>query len=220
MIDRATRKDLLPALAAKLAAGGSVYAPRAEKLFRETGVLPFPNDNHTTDFLPPDSTATDRTTTAGSTPEEHQARLELLTAVAAGTSPYGPLFSHHAWERPMDLVAALAFGKTATFDALNLPNRSQSLIPQLPGGIYVEVPATADYAGIRPRAINLPAGAVPYAFSAAKLSDAIVKAARKHSKELLAEAVERDPTILDKSCGRAAIDACIAAHSDILPVYS
>jgi alpha-galactosidase/6-phospho-beta-glucosidase family protein len=219
MIDRATRKDLLPQLAAKIAAGGSVFAPRAEKLFHETGVLLFPSDNHTTDFLPPDATATDRTITTGSTPEEHQGRLDLLSAIAAGTSPYEPLFTHNAWERPMDLIAALAFGKTATFDGLNLPNRAQSLIPQLPGGIYVEVPATADYAGIRPRAINLPAGVVPYAFSAAKVSDAIVKAARKHSKELLAEAVERDPTILDKSCGRAALDACIAAHSDILPVY-
>jgi alpha-galactosidase/6-phospho-beta-glucosidase family protein len=120
----------------------------------------------------------------------------------------------------MDLVAALAFGKLASFDGLNLPNVSRELVPQAPAGVYVEVPASADSTGIKPRPVNVPGQVAAYVMSAAKVSDAIVAAARKRSKALLKTAVELDPTILDKSTGFAALEACIAAHSDILPVYS
>ena len=53
MIERASRQDLLPELARKLSAGGTVHAALSQQLFERTGCLLFPNDSHTQDFLPP-----------------------------------------------------------------------------------------------------------------------------------------------------------------------
>jgi alpha-galactosidase/6-phospho-beta-glucosidase family protein len=39
-------------------------------------------------------------------------------------------------------------------------------------------------------------------------------------RRMVHEAVELDPTIVDKSAGIRSIEACLAAHADVLPVYS
>lgn len=51
-------------------------------------------------------------------------------------------------------------------------------------------------------------------------TETIVRAARERSQEKVHEGVSLDPTVIDKSAGIAAIDACLVAHADLLPHYS
>jgi len=216
--EKSTGKDLLPELAAKLRAGASIGQKRSEKLFQQTGCLLFPNDNHTKDFLQPDGTVTDSTMAGHGDASERQARLTLLKDIAEGKSPVDPLLTHRSWEHPLALVAALTRNKPAAFHSLNLINHGQ--LPQLPRNVFVETPATADARGIVPQTLTLPAPVLPYVQNAAAVSDTIVQAALKRSKRLLRDAIERDPTILDKKRGLAALEACLTAHADVLPTYS
>jgi alpha-galactosidase len=101
---------------------------------------------------------------------------------------------------------------------LNLVNQGQ--LPQLPRQIFVETPATVDSTGVHPATFNLPDSLLPLLRRTALLNETIVRAARWSSQDLLDEAVELDPTILDKTAGRRALDQCLKAHADILPVYS
>lgn len=216
--EKHTGKDLLPELAAKLRAGASIGQKRSEKLFQQTGYLLFPNDNHTKDFLPPDGTVTDRTMAGHGDASERQARLKLLKDIADGKSPIDPLLAHPSWEHPLALIAALTHNKPGTFHSLNLINNGQ--LPQLPRNVFVETPATADARGIVPQTLTLPPTVLPYVQSAAAVTDAIVQAALQRSKRLLRDAIEIDPTILDKNRGLTALEACLTAHADVLPAFT
>jgi alpha-galactosidase/6-phospho-beta-glucosidase family protein len=112
----------------------------------------------------------------------------------------------------------MAFGTKASFTSLNLANTGQ--VPNLPAHVFVETPATASGPeGPVPRTLPLPETVVPDCEHAARVTDAIVRAAEKHSRRLLHHAVELDPTIVDKAAGFCAIDACLEAHGDLLPTF-
>jgi alpha-galactosidase len=215
--DRRTGADLMPELRKRVAAGESCGQTRCEQLCRETGYLPVAGDSHIRDFLPPTpQTVTRREATHGS-PDERRRRLKLMADIGAGTAPWDELLVHRSWEKPVDLIAALAFGKRAEFTSLNLINGGQ--IPSLPRNVFVETAATASADGVAPQTVVLPAELEPYCQRTAEVTDTIVRAAMKRKRTLLDAAVELDPTILDKAAGRAALAECIKAHADVLPRY-
>ena len=71
-----------------------------------------------------------------------------------------------------------------------------------------------------PRRVRLPKVVQPLCLHAAQVTDAIVRAAMTRQLKQVHRAVELDPTILDKKAGIAAMDECLKAHADVLPVYS
>ncbi len=219
--DRETGEDLLPALRARLAEndvhGGN---PRAEQLGRETGYLLVPGDDHTRDFLPPvGPPPADVHSVWHGNPEERRRRLELLHAVGIGERDWDELLINAAWEKPIAFIDALTGGSPVSFLSLNLVN-DQKQIPNLPSHIMVETPCQVSAEGVQPQTVPLPDSVLPMTEHTAKVTDTIVRAARERSRALVHEAVQLDPTILDKAKGIAAIDACLEAHADILPVYS
>ncbi len=216
--ERPSGADLLPALRARLAAGATLGSPRCERIARETGYLLLPNDRHTADFLEPDGAPFERENPYHGSPEERARRLAQLNAIGAGTQPYDALLRHPSWERPLDWIAALAFEKPARFHTLSLINTGQ--IANLPSTIFAETGCTVTAQGPQPDQVTLPESVLPICLRAAEVTDTIVRAARNRSRNLVHEAVERDPTVLDKAAGLRAIDACLAAHADILPAYS
>jgi len=213
--DKATGADLLPELRRRIAASGN--SSRSFALARETGYLPMSGDSHIRDFLEPLGPAPRDQSLHHGTAEEREARLALLRDVADGRCACDPLFEHPAWERPMDLVAAMAFSRPCHFHALNLINDGQ--VPGLPRGVFVETPAEGTPSGPVPQAVELPASVLPYGERTARVTDAIVRAAAARSRRLLREAVELDPTILDKRAGLEAVNACLEAHADLLPAF-
>jgi alpha-galactosidase len=215
--DRATDDDLLPELRERLGRGASSGHARSDQMARDTGYLLVPNDHHTQDFLVPTETAQARITPTHGSSSEREARLKLLGAIANGTAPLDTVLGHPAWERPIDMVAAIGLGTPMHFHSLNLVNTGQ--IRNLPKGIFVETPATTSPEGPVPAEIVLPDAVLPWCESTARVTDTIVRAALVRERRLVHQAVELDPTILDKRAGIAAIDACLEAHADVLPVY-
>jgi alpha-galactosidase/6-phospho-beta-glucosidase family protein len=108
-------------------------------------------------------------------------------------------------------------GETVTFNSLNLIN--DGLIGELPANVFVETMADVDRSGPKGRLISLPPEVVHHNLLATKINQTLVRAATQRKVSLLNEAVELDPTILDKSRGREALMQCIAAHQDLLPRY-
>ena len=216
--DRATGADLLPALGERLRRDPPFHQSRSLALFHETGWLLGPHDGHTMDFLPPVAPLRSRCVPAHGSADERRQRVEYLRAIGAGTADWQALRGQSAWERVMDLVAAMVDGRAVAFDSLNLPNAGQ--ISNLPRGAYVETPARGTAAGPVPTNVTLPASVLPYCERTVRVTDAIVRAALARSLAGLREAVELDPTITDKAAGHRALAACLAAHADVLPPYT
>lgn len=217
--DRATGRDLYPEIRERLASGGTTGSPRADALCRETGFLLAVADDHTQDFLAPDGSGREHLPYHGG-PDERARRIALLRAVAEGTEAADGLLAKPAWERPLDFVAAITDNKVkASLPSLNLINAAEQ-VPELPRGVFAETPCTVTADGPRSIPLSLPPTVAPYCTAAAGVSDAIVRAARERRRDLVHTAVDLDPTVTDKAAGRAALDACLEAHADLLPTYT
>lgn len=217
IVDRASGADLIPELRQRYREGASSGHPRSDSLFNETGYLLVPNDGHTRDFLPPIGNDLSRNAPAHGSPVDRQQRLTMLGEIAAGKAPLELVLDHPAWERPLDLIAAMAFDTPVDFHSLNLVNTGQ--IPNLPRGIFVETPATVSAGEPHPVSVTLPPEVLPLCERTALVSDTIVRAALGRDRRLVHQAVAYDLTVLDTAAGIAAIDACLEAHADVLPVY-
>lgn len=219
--ERSTGRDLLPELRERVSVGDASRAsPRAQQYLRETGFLLVPGDDHTRDFLPPLSG--DAKTTASpwhGNPLQRTERHALLRRIAVGTSPWNALQQNEAWEKPGQFIDALTGGALAHFPALDLLNAGRQ-ISSLPPQVFVETPCEVALGRVEPQQITLPASVRPLTERTAQVTDTIVRAARERSRSRVQEAVQLDPTISDKPAGLRAMDACLAAHADILPVYS
>lgn len=212
--DRATGADVTADVPARIAAGGTTGQKRNDRLAVETGYLPAPHQNHYADFLPPDGPTPPRHDPWHGTQAERDAQRDLLRRAAAGRADWRPLLAHTSWERPMDVVAAMALGRPCEVIAQNLINDGQ--IPNLPANAFIETPARIDAAGFHPSTVTLPEPVRRYCEAAARVTDMIVRAGLQGSRSLAHEAVELDPTIIDKAAGLRAIDEVLAAHADLI----
>lgn len=208
--------DVLGEFLAKARAAGALE-PRTGELAARTGCWPPNGDAHMCDFLPPDGRHAGLHAASHGTAEERQARLAELRLAAAGQGGWDGLLAHRAWEKPVDLVAAMAGGRPARFHSLNLVNRGQ--IPNLPQGVFVETPASADAAGPVADPTPLPEAVARVSEPVARLTHLIVRAALERRRDLVHAAVEADPTIQDKAGGIAAMDDCLAAHADLVGIF-
>jgi alpha-galactosidase len=211
--ERGGGRALLPGFIERGRSQGAFEAQTLE-LIDQTGCWPANGDGHMRDFLPPHPAGRPDEVTSHGTAAEREARMETLRAAAEGRGPWEPLLAHRAWEKPVDFAVALSGGRPAVCHALNLVNEGQ--LPDLPAGVFVETPAVVDRAGARPLPLRLPEAVARISRPVAELTDCLVRAALTGRPELLDEAVERDPTILDKGAGRLALKACLAAHADLL----
>lgn len=215
--NRQTGEDLLPQLRQRLAEGATSGNPVSERVGRETGFLLVPVDDHTRDFLKPDATTPSMEYPSHGSADERQRRINVLKQVGAGELKWGVLLEHPAWEHPIDFICGLTYNREAHFPSLNLINAGQ--IANLPIGIFVETPCIVNGTGVYPQLVELPAAVLPYVETTAAVTDTIVQAAVQRSRALLSQAVELDPTILDKVAGVRAINRCLEIHQDVLPVY-
>ena len=137
--------------------------------------------------------------------------MRLLTDVAAGRESWRRVREYAgSWEKPVRLIAALEGRREARFDALDLVNDGQ--IPNLPMGVFVETPCRVSEAGIAAECVSLPEPVLPYAEQTARVTDLVVKAATDKRLGSLRQAVDADPTILDKNAGLEAVLACLEAE--------
>ena len=203
-------------LAAKL---GDAVVPgweHAQRLGVEADVPLAVADDHTRDFFPP------RPGDAGADHVQHgdaerRRRLaENLAAYAAGEMAWEDVGSTVPWERPWDYLLARS-GRTsaASFHALNLPNAGQ--IPRLPPNVYVETPAVADAAGVRPTPVDLPEAAAAMCRRAIETHGHLVRAVLDDDPAAVRLALESDPTATDVDAALAAVWAAASMHADLMP---
>lgn len=218
MHERASGRDERPAFRDKTLACDSERRLPNYALLQETGYHLFPWDGHVQDFLPTYGPPPPHHVPLHGTADERAERIRLLGRVADGREPVESLLTRSSWERPMDFIAGLAFGREAELHAVNFIN--DGIITNLIGHVFVEAPCTVTADGPSVPSAALPDDVLSYCERTAQVTDTIVAAARERSLALLAEAVELDPTILDKAAGRRALRACLEAHADIVPEFS
>lgn len=217
--EKETGVDLMPRLRQALADGHTSGNPVSEALARETGYLLVPVDDHTRDFLRPGPlTPTDAIVAPfHGTSDERRQRIAQLRRIAEGVEDFEPLLHNPSWERPIDVIAALAFNERTMLHSLDIINEGQ--IPNLPRNVFVETPCIVTSEGVKPQHIELPEAVLPLCQRTAQVTDTIVQAALQQSRALVHRAVELDPTVLDTAAGIRAIDACLIAHADMIPCY-
>jgi alpha-galactosidase len=215
--ERGNGRDLLPLVRERLARGETTGNPLVEGLARETGWFLVPHDGHVHDFLPPSPHTRSLDHMSHGAADERSARLELLQRVANGEASWAPLLEHEAWEKPLDLVAALCGGSEAHLHSLNVPNHN--IIAGLPPQVFVEVAAHVDKNGIHPQPATLPSQPLELCRRTAEVTDTIVRAAKRRSLTHLRKAIELDPTIIDKAAGWRAMQDCLKVHADVLPEW-
>lgn len=207
-------KDLYPTVREKAAEDEAACGPVIRRLLEETGYLAAGREEQVGDFVRPEEVEEGVVQGNGKVRGDWMA---LLREVAEGKTSWEALRGGERWGRPVQLIASMYGGKTIKFAALNLINCGQ--IESLPGEVFVETPAVGTRAGPIPEKVALPEAVAPLCRQAAEVTDRIVRAARRRSRKLVREAVEMDPTILDKGAGVAAMEACLEAHGDVLPEY-
>jgi alpha-galactosidase/6-phospho-beta-glucosidase family protein len=218
LTERATGHDALAEIPQRIAAGSTCGEPRIDKIASETGYMLSANDEHVSDFLPPDASFHHSSEIFHGDTLERKERLELLRSVGAGETHWDKLPLRQSWERPGDLIAARLKAEPTYFPALNLPNHGQ--MPDLPQDVFVETPCLVSSSGIQPLEIHLPPSVQPMTQLTVQVTQAIVRAATDLRKETVYHAIDLDPTIADKASARQAIDACLVAQADLLPVYA
>ena len=210
--DHETGEDLYPRLREHFAAGRDAGQTASARVLAEMGFLPATGDECVRGFVTP--SADGPTSAEPDSEAERQRWVTALVEIAAGRRAWDGLLARASWERPMDVVAGIAFGKPITMSALNLMNTGQA--PQLPAGAFVEAPATVDGAGPVATPVELPDAVVPMLTRACELSAAIVAAARSRSRYALDKILEADPSVANVPLANRALDEILAANEDVV----
>jgi alpha-galactosidase len=232
---RTADEDLYPRLrrlVAERAGGADAPSSRTEDLsgavsadlLRTFGLYPAPGDRHVAEFFADHLHASpggelawglqgglDRT-------REYigeKGRLwDSLRAQADGSEPLAAPRDQEA-ERLVAIAAAVATGATRVELAVNLPNHG--LIPRLPSGSVVEVPAVVSASGVSGLAVpGLPAAVLAVLTARAMQQELVVDAAVRRSRTLALQALTLDPLVPDSATATAILDDAVASDPDRL----
>jgi len=216
--DKQTGEDLLPAVYTALNAGAWPDRPLTRSLWARYGVLPLSGDSHIGEYLPFDAALMHEHTAYHGSAQERAGRLDTVRQVAQGRQLWQTLMAGRSWERPGDVIAALAAGKTMHLDMVNLVNGGH--LPGLPENAVVELPARVSGAQVTPLDVPaLPDDLLAYAEQVSRVHDLAAEAAATGDVRLVDEAVLADPAVPDKRAGLAAIHELLRVHADVLPQF-
>ncbi|HEV7301690.1 MAG TPA: hypothetical protein VGN72_20295 [Tepidisphaeraceae bacterium] len=218
LTERATGRDMTGEFRERLLSDADMGAePWTKQILDDSGYLCTAGDHHFQDFLPPTKFSHSMHEVWHGGEDERRRRLDALRMAEHDPAAVPAALGNRSWEYPLDLVAALGRGRPASFFSLNLVNEGQ--IAELPRGVVVETPATADAGGVRPMQVALPQSLRAISAATVELSDALTRAALNQSREGILAVVDRDPTILDKPAGRRAVEEGLSLHRDLIGHY-
>lgn len=216
--DKQTGEDLLPAVYAAVEGGAWADRPLSVALWKKYGLLPLSGDSHLGEYLPFDPQLMHEHPAHHGTPQEREGRMGTVREVAEGKQPWQVLMAGRSWERPGDVIAALARGEDMHLDMVNLVNRGQ--LPGLPDGAVVELPARVSEAMVSAQSVSaFPEELQAYLQQVSHVHDLAAAAAATGDLRLVEEAVLQDPAVPDKKAGLAAIHELLRVHADVLPQF-
>ena len=119
-------------------------------------------------------------------------------------------------ELAQPIIESLACSVPHELDAINIPNHGA--IPGLPDDLVVEVPATADHNGWKPKTMNpLPEGLAAMIRTQASIQQLLVEAYAEESKGKLLEAILLEPTVDSYRKAVMMMDELLGLQKDLLP---
>ena len=119
-------------------------------------------------------------------------------------------------ELAVPIMEALARGVSRTLEAVNIPNRGA--IPNLPDDMVVEIPASADAAGLRPCQMDpLPEGIAALLRTQASIHKLLVEAFDEQSRNKLIQAMLLDPTVDSYRRAVDCVEEMMRLQADVLP---
>jgi alpha-galactosidase len=119
-------------------------------------------------------------------------------------------------ELAIPIMESIVCGKQRRLDAINVPNRG--FIPNLPDQMVVEVPATADVAGMHPKRMQpLPEPIAAMIRLQGSINKLLVEAFAEESKSKLLQAVLLEPTVTSYRGAMEMVDEMLALQRNILP---
>jgi alpha-galactosidase len=202
--------------------------PLCVGLYRTLGCYPGPGDGHVVEFFPqftqsllaeygPDFQGE----AIANVRRTYPALTEKMQAIAAGNAPIeAESFAKElAWEHTqlLDLMVSLEDNLGRVF-YVNVPNRGA--VHNLPDGAVVEVPATADAAGLHPFALgDLPDAILPTLAHKLASLDLIIEAAMEGSRRKAAQALINDPYTTDLAAAERCVNELIDAELAYLPNF-
>jgi len=223
--DRATGEDLLPtALAAAAADTHPDRSPLFRHFARIFGVFTFPSEDHIGEYLAFGSEFSGTHWHYGI--ERRRLRQaeapvpDLLGEYAAGRLPVDdPRVVRASGEVAVPLIADVVTDGDGRHDAMNVLNTA-GYVENLPRDGVVEVPGTADAAGLHPLSV----GAIPEAFAAFMrpqytIHSLLTEAYRTRSRRLLLQALLLDPVVNSITHAEAMLDEMLALQAEFLPTF-
>ena len=194
------------------------YSPLVAEMFRTHGLLACSVDSHIGEYVPGATEVARWHPVPVYFHRQLMGRVEkLITRYANGTSPVPLHRAGRSAEEPFRIIEAVWTGQERPINAVNVPNRG--LVPNLPEGAIVEVPATAGADGLVP--VAMPAIAEPLAQlmkTQIDLQDLVVKSAITADPAPAFEALRRDPASPpDAAACRRIFDELASLQADALP---
>lgn len=126
---------------------------------------------------------------------------------------------HKSGEMLVPIMEGLVTGEARDIAAVVVENHGA--IPNLPGDMTVEVPATADGNGLHPQQMApLPEGIAAMIRLQGSIQKLLVEAFAERSRNKLVQAVLLDPTVKSYRGAVAMIDELLSLQQDLLPEFS
>lgn len=213
--------DLLPEFDRRLAAGAEV-PPLTRYLYDTFGRFPFPSDDHIGEYLPfgyewlgPHYLEYEARVLAGQPSDG--APAQRVRAIAEGSLAVTEDLAAPSSELLAPLIADFVTDSGCRREAVNVPNTSLA-VPNLPADCVVEVPVTADAAGLHP--VAMPALPEPIA-ALCQLQVAIqkllVEAYATGRKQPLLQALLLEPTVDHTGRAQQMMEEMLRAQAAYLP---
>ena len=119
-------------------------------------------------------------------------------------------------ELAIPIIEGVFCGVSQELAAVNIPN--EGLIPGLPEGVVVEVPASVDREGLHPRRMDsLPEGILALLHTQTSINKLLVEAYTEQSRNKLLQAVLLEPTTRSYRSAVNLINELCALQQDVLP---
>jgi len=225
--DRDTGEDLLPRAVAAAAGDGS---PACPPLFRRIaqvfGVFTFPSDDHIGEYLAwaheftglkwPFGRESHPVGPAGPAAPPAESRIERCLRSDA---PPDEELLRPSGELAVPVICDIELDRGSFREAVNVSNGPR-YVENLPADCIVEVPATADAAGVHPMRV----GPLPEAFAAmlrpqCAVTAAVTEAYRARSRRLLLQALLLDPLTHSAAAAERVLDEMLELQKDFLPAF-
>ena len=225
IFDRRTGEDLYPLFRERWEATDPAFEPLTKRVFEYFGLFPVAGDEHICEYLPwLSDPVTQPWEKYDITLYEWELKEKLryegydrIAKMGSNELDIEDLRDEDS-EGAVELVQALAGGDYHFHLAVNLPNRGY--ITNLPNGAIVEVPGTANGAGVHGIGVGeLPQGIAELCRRELTTSQLCVDAVVQGDRNLAMQSLLLDPVISDIDVAKQILEDYLITYQDYIPQF-